>query len=90
MEKDLLDEIMEALQRLKDEQKNVTIHKPIPPHMVFSTIGQVIKKHKLTLDERKAFITTVAMMDEVISPVEMTELRELDRLEDSSRNQARK
>ena len=75
MKKDLLDELMEQLQKLKDEQKKITIPAPIAPHKVFDVITQVVKNHEMTEEERKTFIAAVAMMDGDISAAEMNELR---------------
>ena len=80
MKKDFLDEVLEELQKLKDEQKKVTITVPVAPHRVLGAIGQVAKKHEFTLEERTALTAAIAMLDGNLSPAEMTELRELDKL----------
>ena len=79
MKKDFLDEVMEELQKLKDEQKKVTITAPVAPHKVLKAISQVAKNHEFTLEEKKTFITMAAMLDGTLSPAEMAELQKLDK-----------
>lgn len=63
MKKDFLDELMEALQGLKEEQKTITITAPVAPHKVIRTITEVVKKHELTFEEKKAFTEAMMALD---------------------------
>ena len=82
MKKDFLDELMDELQQLKDEQKKITISTPVAPHKVLSVINHVIKKHEITLDEKKAFVIAAASLDGDISPAELSNIRELEKCEE--------
>lgn len=53
MKQDLVDELLDALQQLKTEQKTLTLSTPIPPHKVINTIIPVIRKHELTFEDKR-------------------------------------
>ena len=76
--KEFMDVLLEELQKLKDEQKKVTITAPVAPHKVLGVIGRVIKNHELTDDERNAIVTAVAAMDGDISPAELREIKAME------------
>ena len=54
MQKDFLDELMEELQKLKENKKETVIPVPPAPHEVFGTIVEVARKHNITADEMRA------------------------------------
>lgn len=81
MKKDFLDELMEELQKLKDEQKKITISAPVAPHKIIGVIGSVARNHELTFEEKRA-IAEVAMSLDGITPQEAAILRDLDKLKD--------
>ena len=74
MQKDFLDELMEELQKLKENKKETVIPVPPAPHEVFGTIVEVAKKHNITADEMRAF---AAMRP--LSKGEVEALKELDK-----------
>ena len=79
MKKDFLDELMEELQKLKDEQKKVTISAPVAPHKVISAFTRVAKNHELTYEEKRSF-AEFAMSLDGITPQEAEILRDLDQM----------
>lgn len=56
MKKDFLDEVMEALQKLKEQSKEIIITVPVAPHEVLKTIGQVAKNYEFSADELGAMM----------------------------------
>ena len=79
--RDFMDVLMEELQKLKDEQKKVTVSAPIPPHKVLGIVGRVAKKHEMTAEERTAFVTAVAALDGDISPDELRVIQAMEKAE---------
>ena len=77
MAKEFLDELMEELQKLKDEQKTITISAPVAPHKVIKAINQVVKHHELTQEEKQMLVEVSAAMDGTISPAEQENLEEI-------------
>lgn len=63
MKQDFLDELMEALQALKEEQKTLVLPAPVPPHKVIRTIQNVAKNHELTFEEKRTMATMAMAMD---------------------------
>lgn len=63
MKQDLVDELLDALQHLKGEQKTLTLSAPIPPHKVISTINSVISKHELTFEEKRTLAASAMALD---------------------------
>ena len=56
MKKDFLDELMEELQKLKDQAKEITIPVPVAPHEVFRAIERVAKNHNLSANELESMM----------------------------------
>lgn len=56
MKKEFLDEVMEELQKLKDQSKEITISVPIAPHEVLKAIGKVVKNYEFSADELGAMM----------------------------------
>lgn len=77
MKKDFLDELMEELQKLKEDQKSITITAPVAPHKVFGVIHNVAKNHELTLEEKKELAAVAAAMDGDVTPEELETLNDL-------------
>ena len=77
MKKDFLDELMEELQKLKDEQKKITISVPVAPHRVMNVINRILKNHTFTIEEKKAFASAVAALDSNITPQEAAQLQNM-------------
>lgn len=77
MKKDLLDELMEALQKLKEEQKTITVSVPVAPGKVLGVIREVAKNHELTQEEKKALAAAAAAMDGDVTAADMEALSDL-------------
>lgn len=77
MKKDLLDELMEALQKLKGEQKTITVSVPVAPGKVLGVIREVAKNHELTQEEKKALAAAAAAMDGDVTAADMEALSDL-------------
>lgn len=56
MKKDFLDEVMEELQKLKEQSKKITISAPVAPHEVLKAIGKVAKNYEFSADELGAMM----------------------------------
>lgn len=63
MKQDLVDELLDALQHLKSEQKTLTLSTPIPPHKVIRTINSVIGNHELTFEEKRTLSASAMALD---------------------------
>ena len=51
MKKNLLDEMIDELNKLRDEQKKISIPVPAKPNEVFKVIGRVAKEHEVTAED---------------------------------------
>lgn len=75
MQKDFLDELMEELQKLKENKKETVIPVPPAPHEVFGTIVEVARKHNITADEMRVLLA--------LRSVTKAELETIQQLEDN-------
>lgn len=75
MQKDFLDELMEELQKLKENKKETVIPVPPAPHEVFGTIVDVARKHNITADEMRVLLA--------LRSVTKAELETIQQLEDN-------
>ena len=78
MEKDFLDELMEALQQLKDEQRKTAVPVPVAPHKVIGAFFRVAKNHTLTAQEKKDIVTFALSIDGDLSAGDRAVLRDFD------------
>lgn len=51
MEKTLLDEMIDELNKLRDSQKEINIPLPPKPEEVFKVIGRVANEHEVTAED---------------------------------------
>lgn len=79
MGKEFLDELMDELQKLKDEQKAITIPAPVAPHKVIKVIADVAKHHELSEEEKKSLACAAAAMDGDVSASDLEALGDLFR-----------
>lgn len=78
MKKDFLDELMEELAKLHEEKKVSGLAPDIARGRTIETFVKVAANHKLTAEEKKAFVTAAAAIDGDITLSEAEMIKALD------------
>ena len=78
MKKNLLDEMIDELNKLRDEQKTINIPVPAKPEDVFKVISRVAKEHEVT--EEDLIVTMALRSGSSTSDVSIAEMQTYEEL----------
>lgn len=77
MKKDLLTEMIDELNKLRDEQKTVNIPVPPKPEEIFKVIGRVAKEHEVTSED---MLVAMSMRHPVSGDISVAEINAFEDL----------
>ena len=76
-----IDKLKENLQILKADQAQHTFKTPAAPHTVLGIIAKVVKNHKMTNEERVAFVSAVSALKGDVSVDEIQVIQEMEKMD---------